>query len=86
MTPPGDPVPSGAGDRAWQCPLCGSLVEEGASPCDGCPIAHGCGVLCCPRCGYRCVERSWTLDLLSGLLRRLWPGRAGRKARQEMTR
>lgn len=55
----------------WPCPICGERVEEGGAACGACPMGRGCGLLCCPRCGYRFAERSASWDLLS----RLWPGR-----------
>ncbi|HZI93043.1 MAG TPA: hypothetical protein VFE84_02265 [Patescibacteria group bacterium] len=61
----------------WACPLCGAMVTEDQAACGACPVskvtgrAQGCGVLCCPRCGYRFVERSGWLESLS----RLWRGK-----------
>lgn len=38
-----------------QCALCGHRFEPataGAGACSRCPLASGCRVSCCPRCGY----------------------------------
>lgn len=43
------------GDRS--CPLCGAAVSADAiSGCSGCPLSPGCGLTCCPACGYSWVE------------------------------
>ncbi|HET9480648.1 MAG TPA: hypothetical protein VFP98_02740 [Candidatus Polarisedimenticolia bacterium] len=63
------------GDIPAICPLCGASVGSGAADCAACPLAHGCSTLCCPRCGYRFVERSATLEFLARVWRRARPGR-----------
>lgn len=44
------------GDRVV-CPLCGFGFDPSAkAACQACPIAPGCGLTCCPACGYSWVE------------------------------
>ncbi len=38
-----------------ECPLCGTDFEESKCP-SSCPMAHGCAMTRCPRCGYEFVE------------------------------
>jgi hypothetical protein len=42
------------------CPLCGLEYEATASPssCQACPLARGCSMACCPRCGYKMPTES----------------------------
>jgi len=35
------------------CPLCGCAFDPKGQGCrPSCPLAGGCAVVCCPRCGY----------------------------------
>ena len=35
------------------CALCGHAFEASAEGCrPACPLARGCRMVCCPRCGY----------------------------------
>jgi hypothetical protein len=51
------------------CPLCGHRFtrEQGTAACAGCPLARGCNLVRCPRCGYETVAES----RLGRLLRKL---------------
>lgn len=56
------------------CALCGQGYDEAALSCRGkCPVAslYGCGLLCCPHCGYQMVDERQSGAVK--LLRRLWP-------------
>lgn len=56
------------------CALCGRDYDETAMSCQGrCPLASatGCGLLCCPYCGYQTVDERQSAA--ARLLRRLWP-------------
>jgi hypothetical protein len=69
-------------DVAGDCPMCAAPAADMHEACAGCPLARGCTVMCCPRCGYQFVERSATIHLLLtlwGSVRRrvAAPGRAG---------
>jgi len=36
-----------------KCALCGCVFDPRAQGCHpSCPLANGCGMVCCPRCGY----------------------------------
>jgi len=36
-----------------KCSLCGSEFDSKAQGCrPSCPMANGCGMVCCPRCGF----------------------------------
>ena len=73
MTPPA------GNDAPLSCPFCGAAVSSVTTSCTSCPMNTGCGSLCCPRCGYRFVERSAVWDGVAGLLRRI-TGRATKPA------
>ena len=56
------------------CELCGQTYDNTAAAChSGCPLASltGCGLLCCPHCGYQAVDER--KSKVAQLLRRLWP-------------
>jgi hypothetical protein len=59
----------------YECPLC-SLDFEGAVCHSSCPMAKGCRMVRCPRCGYEFVQESTLVDLIRLVfsMRRL-PGR-----------
>ena len=66
-------------DQPEDCPMCAAPAAEMHEACAGCPLAKGCTVLCCPRCGYQFLERSATVNLLVSLwgsARRQLTGRA----------
>jgi len=54
---------------SYDCPLC-STEFEGAACRSGCPIARGCAMVRCPRCGYEFVESGRIVDLLRRWIRR----------------
>jgi hypothetical protein len=36
-----------------RCALCSHEFDAASQGCrPGCPLARGCGLLCCPRCGH----------------------------------
>ena len=43
-----------------QCPLCGVRFErwEQQGACRPCPLARGCRLIRCPRCGYEWADES----------------------------
>lgn len=42
-----------------KCGLCGyEFTEEEAGCSPACPLAGGCAVICCPRCGYGAPDES----------------------------
>ena len=68
------------------CPMCGAAVGAGAEACESCPISSGCEVLCCPRCGYRFVERSVIWEFFRSLASRFSGRRAsGRTGGKEVS-
>lgn len=66
------------------CSLCGLAFDPTANPaCPSCPLASGCTIVCCPRCGHDTVDpaRSSVVQLgarVGRLLRR--STRAGARA------
>ena len=56
--------------ETYECPLC-NLEFEGANCHSSCPLATGCRMVRCPRCGYEFVNDG----LLTGLFRRFIGGR-----------
>lgn len=69
-----------------KCEMCGNVFarEQAASACKGCPLARGCNLVRCPRCGYETVAET----RLGALIRRLRKlATAGRRAHpQERSR
>ncbi len=59
------------------CPLCSYAIapDEALRACQQCPLARGCQLLRCPRCGYEWAGQS---HLLNGL-NRLWQRCRGRR-------
>jgi hypothetical protein len=49
-----------------QCGLCGYRFVPGTETmaCARCPMARGCAVTCCPRCGYEFVTESRLVNFL----------------------
>lgn len=47
----------------YECPLC-SIDFEGAACHSSCPMARGCRMVRCPRCGYEFVQQSTLVDLI----------------------
>jgi len=44
------------------CPLCGSTFQpSGQEACAACPLHGGCGMVCCPNCGYTMLAPRSTL-------------------------
>jgi len=53
---------------ARTCGLCGGTFDPAGQGCrPSCPLAGGCGMVCCPRCGYGAPEETRGL---AGLLRK----------------
>ena len=63
--------PPEAAMREVTCGLCGHRFAptRETMACARCPMARGCAVLCCPRCGYEFVTESrlvnWVRRLFS---------------------
>ena len=57
-----------------KCAMCGCefSCEQAATACAGCPLARGCKLIRCPKCGYETVAGS----RLGGLIRKLRGGGA----------
>jgi hypothetical protein len=52
-----------------KCALCGHEFTQEEALCNSaCPLADGCPVVCCPRCGYQTVDES--RSILARLARR----------------
>lgn len=50
-----------------RCLLCGHDFDPAGLGCKpGCPLAKGCNIVCCPRCGHSSPRETG----LAGLLRR----------------
>lgn len=61
-----------------KCQLCGYEFDKENLACHvGCPLAQGCAIICCPKCGYQVVDedRSAMVSALRRLKERLvlWP-------------
>ena len=42
-----------------KCALCGHAFDADDVRCSpACPLAGGCPVVCCPRCGYQTLDES----------------------------
>lgn len=41
----------------YECPLCSTDFDESSRCPSSCPIARGCPLVRCPRCGYEFVDR-----------------------------
>lgn len=52
-----------------ECPLC-SLDFTGEECHSACPMARGCAMVRCPRCGYEFVESGRFVDMLQRWIRR----------------
>jgi hypothetical protein len=53
---------------AESCPLCGGAFHASDRGCrPSCPLSSGCGMMCCPRCGYGFPQEGRGL---AGVLRR----------------
>lgn len=49
-----------------KCSLCGHEFdpESALAPCRGCPLARGCDLVRCPKCGFETpVEPKWIVRL-----------------------
>lgn len=54
------------------CLLCGHVFDPVANGCrPSCPMARGCSVLCCPRCGYSFPKESGLAAVLRKVLVKL---------------
>jgi hypothetical protein len=65
-----------------KCALCGHEFTQEEAVCNpACPMAEGCLVVCCPRCGYQTLDES--RSVLVRLARKagaiVRPGSRGRK-------
>ena len=55
-----------------KCTMCGYQFEEKSAQtaCKSCPLNKGCGMVCCPNCGFEVpLEPKWLrklADLLKG--------------------
>ena len=56
-------------EKAHECPLC-ALDFTGAECHSSCPMALGCAMVRCPRCGYEFVESGRFVDMLLRWIRR----------------
>ena len=54
---------------SYDCPLCSTQFES-ATCRSSCPVARGCAMVRCPRCGYEFVESGRIADLLRRWIRR----------------
>ncbi|MBM4332149.1 MAG: hypothetical protein FJ117_13170 [Deltaproteobacteria bacterium] len=55
--------------QTFHCPLCGHHFHQEEGVCSGsCPLGKYCGLICCPRCRYRFVEESGTVNFLKRFL------------------
>ena len=54
---------------SYECPLCSTDFET-ATCRSSCPMASGCAMVRCPRCGYEFVESGRIADLLRRWIRR----------------
>lgn len=59
---------SGAAGEPFTCLLCGFRFSHGGRVCSSCPLAAGCDVVACPRCGYALPRTSHVVEWV----RRLW--------------
>lgn len=73
----GDPSPAGLPGAApavpaVTCGLCGHRFTptRETMACARCPMAGGCAVLCCPRCGYEFVTESRLVNFVRRLFSR----------------
>jgi hypothetical protein len=55
-----------------RCGLCGYRFVPGTETmaCARCPMARGCAVICCPRCGYEFVTESRLVNFLRRIFSR----------------
>ena len=54
-----------------KCTMCGYQFAQksGKAACKSCPLSTGCGMVCCPNCGFEIpVEPKW-LKKLTDLIR-----------------
>ena len=56
-------------ERTHECPLC-SMDFTGEECHSACPMARGCAMVRCPRCGYEFVESGRFVDMLRRWIRR----------------
>lgn len=62
--------PAKAAPEGLRCPLCGAAMPEDREGCaPGCPLAHGCRVLCCSACGYEFVTHSSIVEGVGRVVR-----------------
>ena len=53
---------------ARTCALCGARFDPAGQGCKpSCPLASGCGLICCPRCGHGAPQESRGL---AGIIRK----------------
>lgn len=58
-----------------KCALCGFVYEPEAHSCASCPMARGCQVICCPRCGYAIPKESSLVKLWRRVAKRKVTGK-----------
>jgi len=70
--PPAAAAAAAAAPPAVTCGLCGHRFAPSRETmaCARCPMARGCAVLCCPRCGYEFVTESRLVNWLRRLFSR----------------
>ena len=59
--------------EAFTCALCGARFVHAGRVCTSCPLAAGCDVIACPRCGYQWPRSSLLVEWARALGRRLRP-------------
>jgi len=57
-------------DQAFTCMLCGEHFTHAGRVCSSCPLAAGCDVVACPRCGYQFPRTSHLVEWARALGRR----------------
>ena len=63
------------------CPMCGYSFEEAEAEdsCRGCPLATGCHLLKCPRCGYEVLREPRLVQAIKTWRRKRGTRRKGRR-------
>ena len=55
----------------FTCALCGASFVHAGRTCASCPLAAGCDVVACPRCGYQFPRTSRLVEWARALARRI---------------
>jgi hypothetical protein len=76
------PLTPGAPGTTLQCPLCGArFTPAEQAACARCALHGGCGLICCPNCGYSFLPPRQQESLpgrWTRLWRRLWTRRGAK--------